>query len=139
MWLRLISVEKAITCISFGWTRNSISKPESVCRYSALGSFINMGIQGIAVATVLNRAGSYISPYNCAFPFYQDELPPSISSTAWNTLNFNATGTQKQLPSSEEKDMSQAVNGTVGTSAVITPQTMCPGAQQGLMHRVSEK
>ncbi len=79
------------------WPRNSISEQCILCRYTALGSIINLGIQGVAVATVLNKAGSYISPYNCPFPFHQDELPPSISSTLWNTLNFNATGAQCNL------------------------------------------
>ncbi len=90
-----------------------------MCRYAALGGFINMGIQGIAVATVLNRAGTFISPYNCPFPFHQDELPPSISSTAWNTLNFNATGTQNRLPSPKEASMCHRLAEALGTCAVM--------------------
>ena len=60
-------------------------------RYAALGSFIQQS-QGIAVASVSNRGGVFVSPYNCPFPFHQDELPPSISSPSWSTLDFNATG-----------------------------------------------
>ena len=73
-----------------------------LCRYAALGSAISAGMQGVAVATVLNKGGLYISPYNCPFPFHQDELPPSISSPAWNTLNFNATGARHNFLKPEE-------------------------------------
>ena len=76
-----------------------------MCRYAALGSFIDMGIPGIAVATVANKGGLYVSPYNCPFPFYQAELPPSISSPAWNTLDFNATGTQPSSLTQPDQDM----------------------------------
>ena len=85
-----------------------------MCRYAALGSFIDMGIKGVAVATVLNKAGAFTSPYNCPFPFHQDELPPNIASSNWNTLNFNATGVaQCSLHQLKDWPMLKAGNNTV--------------------------
>lgn len=66
-------------------------------RYAALGSLIQRS-QGIAVASMLNRGNVFVSPYNCPFPFHQDEMPPSISSPAWSTLDLNATGVDDLYP-----------------------------------------
>ena len=76
-------------------------------RYAALGSFIQ-GSQGIAVASVQNRGGVFVSPYNCPFPFHQDELPPSISSPTWSALDFNATGEVRLHPERSHPERMQS-------------------------------
>ena len=76
-------------------------------RYAALGSLIQRS-QGIAVASMLNRGNVFVSPYNCPFPFHQDEMPPSISSPAWSTLDLNATGVDHLHPEGLHPDQMQS-------------------------------
>ena len=53
---------------------------------------MNASSNAFSVAAIQNRGGVFVSPYNSVFPFYLNELPPSIASPAWQNLSLVATG-----------------------------------------------
>ncbi len=60
-------------------------------RYAGLVALRASNATNIGVASVLNRAGAFVSPYVCPFPFTAAELPRSIASPKWSMLDLNAT------------------------------------------------
>ena len=67
-------------------------------RYAALVALRASNSTNIAVATIQNKAGAYVSPYACVFPFMPDELPSSIASPDWNRLDLNVTKRSDKYP-----------------------------------------
>ena len=61
-------------------------------RYAALAAFMNSSSNDFSVAAIQNRGMAFVSPYNSVFPFYSNELPPSIASPAWQDLSLSTTG-----------------------------------------------
>ena len=83
---------------------------------------------GLAAASVLNRAGAYVSPYVCPFPFAPAELPRSIASPKWNVLDLNATVRSDKY----------AIGGTIFLIAAQDLSTLggasLPGARMHCIH-----
>lgn len=66
-------------------------------RYAALAAVMNSSSNAFSAAAIQNRGGVFVSPYNSVFPFYLNELPPSIASPAWQNLSLVATGALRDL------------------------------------------
>ena len=66
-------------------------------RYAALAAVMNSSSNAFSAAAIQNRGGAFVSPYNSVFPFYLNELPPSIASPAWQNLSLVATGALENL------------------------------------------
>ncbi|BDA45294.1 probable focal adhesion kinase 1 at C-terminar half [Coccomyxa sp. Obi] len=66
--------------------------------YSSLNALVTTSGPRLPVASLMNRAGSFVSPYTSVFPFTQDELPNSISSPDWNKLDLNMTVRSDKYP-----------------------------------------
>ncbi|CAL8471108.1 g10650 [Coccomyxa elongata] len=66
--------------------------------YASLDALVTTPGPRLAVASVMNKAGAFVSPYAAVFPFTQDELPNSISSPDWNKLDLNITVRSDKYP-----------------------------------------
>lgn len=72
----------------------AIARP---CRYVSNNALVAVGPQ-LPVAALMNKAGAFVTPNASVFPFFQSELPPSISSPDWYKLDLNDTGGCPDLP-----------------------------------------
>ena len=67
-------------------------------RYAALVALSASSVSNLGAAMMQNKAGAFVSPFACPFPFTPAELPRSIASPDWARLDLNATTRSDKYP-----------------------------------------